>query len=37
VQASGTPRAEQPPLVYWNRGYRHLQLREERQAPKKDG
>lgn len=26
VQASGTPRAGQAPLVYWNRGYRALAL-----------
>lgn len=32
VQASDTPRPEQPPLVYWNRGYRHLLLREEKQV-----
>ena len=24
VQASAVPRADEPPLVYWNRGYRHL-------------
>lgn len=30
VQASSTPRPGQPPLVYWNRGYRHLLLREEK-------
>lgn len=24
VQASGVPRSDAPPLVYWNRGYRHL-------------
>jgi flavin reductase (DIM6/NTAB) family NADH-FMN oxidoreductase RutF len=24
VQASGVPRPDAPPLVYWNRGYRHL-------------
>jgi flavin reductase ActVB len=29
VQASETPRPGQPPLVYWNRGYRHLALQEE--------
>lgn len=29
VQASETPRAGQPPLIYWNRGYRHLALMEE--------
>lgn len=35
VQASDAPRANQPPLVYWNRGYRHLLLRDEKQqAPK---
>lgn len=33
VQACDTPRAEQPPLVYWNRGYRYLSLREVRQPP----
>jgi flavin reductase (DIM6/NTAB) family NADH-FMN oxidoreductase RutF len=27
VQACGAPRAEQPPLIYWNRGYRVLALR----------
>ena len=26
VQASGLPRADEPPLVYWNRGYRRLEL-----------
>lgn len=24
VQASGVPRPDGPPLIYWNRGYRHL-------------
>ena len=24
IQASRVPRPDQPPLVYWNRGYRHL-------------
>jgi flavin reductase (DIM6/NTAB) family NADH-FMN oxidoreductase RutF len=28
VQASGVPRAEEPPLVYWNRGYRQLDLHD---------
>jgi flavin reductase (DIM6/NTAB) family NADH-FMN oxidoreductase RutF len=28
VQASATPRPEAAPLVYWNRGYRNLSLRE---------
>ncbi len=28
VQASGVQRAEQPPLIYWNRGYRHLDIRD---------
>lgn len=28
VQASGAPRFEQSPLVYWNRGYRVLARRE---------
>jgi flavin reductase (DIM6/NTAB) family NADH-FMN oxidoreductase RutF len=26
VLASGVPRADQPPLIYWNRGYRKLEL-----------
>jgi flavin reductase (DIM6/NTAB) family NADH-FMN oxidoreductase RutF len=26
VQASGVPQPDEPPLVYWNRGYRHLEL-----------
>ena len=26
VQASQTPRADDEPLIYWNRGYRHLNL-----------
>ncbi len=26
VQASETPRPDDPPLIYWNRGYRHLNL-----------
>ena len=29
VQASGVPRPDQPPLIYWNRGYRHLQLKRK--------
>jgi flavin reductase (DIM6/NTAB) family NADH-FMN oxidoreductase RutF len=29
VQASQTPRPGQAPLVYWNRGYRHLDLLDE--------
>lgn len=29
VQASQVPRSGQAPLVYWNRGYRHLALLEE--------
>ncbi|HSM56113.1 MAG TPA: flavin reductase family protein [Candidatus Sulfomarinibacteraceae bacterium] len=28
VQASATPRAEEAPLIYWNRGYRNLLRRE---------
>jgi len=27
VQATGAPRLDQPPLVYWNRGYRHLEIK----------
>jgi flavin reductase (DIM6/NTAB) family NADH-FMN oxidoreductase RutF len=26
VQASAVPRPDQPPLIYWNRGYRRLEL-----------
>jgi flavin reductase (DIM6/NTAB) family NADH-FMN oxidoreductase RutF len=29
VQASGTPRFEEAPLIYWNRGYRALALRAQ--------
>jgi len=29
VQASNVPQEEAPPLIYWNRGYRKLRLREE--------
>lgn len=29
VQASGVPRPDAPPLIYWNRGYRQLALRPE--------
>lgn len=28
VQASGVPQPDGPPLVYWNRGYRQLELPE---------
>ena len=27
VQASNVPRPDGPPLIYWNRGYRHLELK----------
>ena len=27
VQAAGVPNPDRPPLVYWNRGYRHLDRR----------
>ncbi len=29
VQACGTPRADRPPLLYWNRGYRMLHLKDK--------
>jgi len=29
VQATADPRSETPPLVYWSRGYRRLQLQED--------
>jgi flavin reductase (DIM6/NTAB) family NADH-FMN oxidoreductase RutF len=32
VQASHIPRPDQAPLVYWNRGYRHLALMENADA-----
>ncbi len=35
VQACDTPRPDQPPLVYWNRGYRAL-LRHDEQPKKKE-
>jgi len=28
VVASGTPRADDAPLIYWNRGYRHLEIKD---------
>lgn len=28
VQASGVPKADATPLVYWNRGYRHIHVHE---------
>lgn len=30
VQDSGAPRPEEPPLIYWNRGYRQLQLKSKK-------
>lgn len=33
VQDATTPRENQPPLIYWNRGYRHLSLRDETEPP----
>lgn len=32
VQASSVPKQEAPPLIYWNRGYRKLNLQTEEQA-----
>ena len=29
VVASAVPRPDQPPLVYWNRGYRRLEIHDE--------
>lgn len=29
VLASAIPRPEEPPLVYWNRGYRHFYIHDE--------
>jgi flavin reductase (DIM6/NTAB) family NADH-FMN oxidoreductase RutF len=29
VQACRSPRPDRPPLIYWNRGYRMLQLKEK--------
>jgi flavin reductase (DIM6/NTAB) family NADH-FMN oxidoreductase RutF len=28
VQASNVPRPDEPPLVYWNRGYRQIKLKD---------
>ena len=28
VVASAVPRPDEPPLIYWNRGYRRLSLHE---------
>ena len=36
VQASATPRAEASPLIYWNRGYRLLALRDESRVSAED-
>ena len=36
VQASSVPRPDEPPLIYWNRGYRRLWLAEERDEPPPD-
>ena len=36
VQASSAPRPEEPPLIYWNRGYRHLHLAREEAPPAED-
>lgn len=33
VQASALPRPDEPPLVYWNRGYRHLELADPPDEP----
>ena len=33
VQDSDTPRPEEPPLIYWNRGYRQLQLKAKDHFP----
>ena len=29
VQCSEVPKADAPPLVYWNRGYRHIHVHED--------
>lgn len=29
VQASGTPSADEHPLIYWNRGYRYLKISDD--------
>jgi flavin reductase (DIM6/NTAB) family NADH-FMN oxidoreductase RutF len=34
VQASAVPRPDQPPLLYWNRGYRRLELKPPKKSPK---
>jgi flavin reductase (DIM6/NTAB) family NADH-FMN oxidoreductase RutF len=32
VEASGVPQPDQPPLVYWNRGYRQLKVSDKREV-----
>jgi len=29
VQASEAPQADEPPLIYWNRGYRYLKRTDD--------
>jgi flavin reductase (DIM6/NTAB) family NADH-FMN oxidoreductase RutF len=35
IQACGVPHPDEPPLLYWNRGYRHLDLLDPEKAKKK--
>lgn len=36
IQATAVPRPDEPPLVYWNRGYRRLELTSPKKTPKGD-
>jgi flavin reductase (DIM6/NTAB) family NADH-FMN oxidoreductase RutF len=36
VEAANAPRPDTPPLLYWNRGYRRLDLRRGEEQKKKD-
>ncbi|HLE84386.1 MAG TPA: flavin reductase family protein [Thermoanaerobaculia bacterium] len=35
IQACGVPHPDEPPLLYWNRGYRHLDLLDPDKTKKK--
>jgi flavin reductase (DIM6/NTAB) family NADH-FMN oxidoreductase RutF len=35
IQAAGVPNPDAPPLLYWNRGYRHLDLRTPAEKKKR--
>lgn len=35
IQAAGVPTPDEPPLLYWNRGYRHLDLLDPEKRKKR--